>query len=448
MTPSRGNVVPFERPAAYWAVRARRHYAPSQLPDAARLMRKALEKSGENTLALELSQIYGGMECYTAAERCLIRASARLGLTGSVCYAIGCCALSRGREELAEQALDRSLRLAPQGVYADQAQDMLDLYPWRQERWWPGSARGEWLMRRSRKKMAEGDTREALRLAKTAWKKARTPDIALWLGELLPPDKGVGYLALAAQGLPGEWRPRLLLARACGAVGRSEEARRHLALARILCVTIDQAEAFCQAAWELGEGEQALALVSERLDRSPASVDYLRLKYLCLRHLGPDRDAKAQRTLETLLEIDPDDAEALHYRRHPEDQGLFQGRLDLLSALGSLVYAMPERLAPGPLNRLLHLMVMYLREQVDQERIYRLLPPLWRKLTPAEKRACDEQQRRQYPLAFACWLLLRSGRAEEAGRLLGKAPGRKRILRLLRRFDRWTNEEEASHALY
>ena len=39
-----GKVVPFERPAAYWAVKARRHYTPAQLPDAARLMRKALEK--------------------------------------------------------------------------------------------------------------------------------------------------------------------------------------------------------------------------------------------------------------------------------------------------------------------------------------------------------------------------------------------------------------------
>ena len=437
MTSSRKNVVPFERPAAYWAVRARRHYTPAQLPDAARLMRKALEKSGETTLALELSQIYGGMECYTAAERCLIRASARLGLTGSVCYAIGCCALSRGQEELAERALDQSLRLEPDGVFADQAQDMLDLYPWKQERWWPSSARGEWMLRRSRERMADGNAQEALRLAKAAWKKARTPDIALWLGELLPPEKGIRYLTFAARGLPGEWRPRLLLARACAALGRREEARRLLALARMLCVAMDQAEAFCQTAWDMGEGEQALALVNERLDRSPASVDYLRLKYLCLRHLG--QDAKAQRTLATVLDIDPDDAEALHYRRHPEDQGLFRGRLDLLSALGSLVYAMPDRLRRGPLNRLLHLMVMYLKDQVDQERIYRLVPPLWRKLTRAEKRACDE--RRHYPLAFAAWLLLCSGRADAARQIVDQSPGRKRLLRLLRRFDRWTNEE-------
>ena len=73
MNQGKKTVVPFERPAAYWAVRARRHYHPEQLPDAARFMRKALEKSGDTGLALELAQIYSAMGCYTAAERCLLR---------------------------------------------------------------------------------------------------------------------------------------------------------------------------------------------------------------------------------------------------------------------------------------------------------------------------------------------------------------------------------------
>ena len=89
MTRARSNVVPFERPAAYWAVKARRHAAPSQLPDAARMMRKALEKSGDSALALELAQIYARMHCYTASERYLMRACAREGLTGPVCFLTG-----------------------------------------------------------------------------------------------------------------------------------------------------------------------------------------------------------------------------------------------------------------------------------------------------------------------------------------------------------------------
>ena len=58
MTRARTNIVPFERPAAYWAVKARkRYYNSSELPDAARMMRKALEKSGDMGLALELAEI-------------------------------------------------------------------------------------------------------------------------------------------------------------------------------------------------------------------------------------------------------------------------------------------------------------------------------------------------------------------------------------------------------
>lgn len=440
MTPSNGNIVPFERPAAYWAVRARRHYTPSQLPDAARLMRKALEKSGEGALALELSRIYGSMECCTAAERCLLRASARLGLTGSVCYLISCCALSRGWEDLAERALDESLRLEPDGVYADEAQDMLDLYPWRQERYRPGSARGEFFLLLSQRAKACGRGEEALRLAKKAWKRARTPEIALWLGGLLKPGKALAHLAFAAQGLPGEMEPRLLLARAFHETGHQEEAKRQLTLARVMCQTIDQAEKYCEAAWEAGEGEQALAMVSQKLERSPASADYLRLRYLCLRRLAQDGDAR--RTLETLLEIDPDDTLALHYRRHPEDVILRFDSRDLLSALGSLVYARPERLRRGPMNRMLHLMVMYLAGHADTETIYRLLPPVWRRLTKGERRACDDRQARAYPVALGAFVLRCTGQEEAARRMIRQTEGKRRVLRLLRRFERWISEED------
>ena len=52
MRDGRPVVVPFERPAAYWAARARRLKAPHQLPDAARLMRKAYEKNRQIKLSI------------------------------------------------------------------------------------------------------------------------------------------------------------------------------------------------------------------------------------------------------------------------------------------------------------------------------------------------------------------------------------------------------------
>ena len=38
-------VVPFERPAAYWRAHARRHDTPDKRPAAAKMLRKALEKT-------------------------------------------------------------------------------------------------------------------------------------------------------------------------------------------------------------------------------------------------------------------------------------------------------------------------------------------------------------------------------------------------------------------
>ena len=439
MTENRRTVVPFERSAAYWATRARRHYRPERLPDAARLMRKALEKSGNAGLALELAQIYAGMGCYTAAERCLVRAAARGGLTGGVCFALAQCALNRGREELAEDALEASLRLDPAGLWADRAQELLETYPWPQGEYLPRGARSETLCRLARQRLAEGRQKEAFSLARRAWEKKRSYETAMLMGALLPPGPAIPYFSFAARRRRGRMQPWLLLSRACYLEKRGREAHESLARARRLCDTISQAEAFCQAAWEQREWVQALALIQSRLRRLPASVDWLRLKYVTLKRAGNEEGAN--RALETLLEADPDDAAGLWYRRHPGEKKLYSGGLTLLDALECQIEALPRRLTPGPLNRLLHLMVMVLMEDVEPEVIYRLLPPLWRRLPPLEKRLCDEQWRGHYPLAFALHLLLATGQKEKARDLFVLVPGKKRLIRTLRRFAGWMKEE-------
>ena len=439
MTQGKKTVVPFERPASYWAVRARRHYHQDQLPDAARFMRKALEKSGDPGLALELSQIYRAMGCYTAAERCLIRATARLGLTGSLSYAIACCALSRGREDLAEDALDMSLRLDPDGPYADRAQEMLETYPWRETAWKPRCARGEALYLQSRDALAQGRRDEALLLARKAWERAQTPAIALHLGSLLPPPEAEPYLLFASQGEKDRPEPMLLRARGFCQMGNGSRARYCLRQAERKCQTITAVEAFCETAWAVGEPYRADHLISAWLEKLPASVDLLRLKYLALLQLGQREEAR--RVLETLLEIDGDDAAGLWYRRHPTETRMPEGQSILLSALGSMVYAAPGRLKRGPLNRMLHGMVMILDGDVATDVIYRELTPIWRRLPGASKRACDLRRSSHYPLSFAMYLYWITGRPEKARELLAAVPGKRRILRALRQYLRWRMEE-------
>ena len=120
-------------------------------------------------------------------------------------------------------------------------------------------------------------------------------------------------------------------------------------------------------------------------------------------------------------------------RRHPQCTDLRDDRKILLLALGGMVYSLPDTRRFGPLNRVLHLMVMNLNGTIEAETIYRLLPPLWRKLTPAERYACDEYRDECYPALFAVYLFAAAGRWQEAKDTLANAKQKKRVLRLLSR---------------
>ena len=440
---ARGKVVPFERPAAYWAVRARRHRAPDRRGDKARLLRKALEKSNDPAIALELAGLYADMDCCTAAERYLLQAVLTGGLTGDVCFLIACCALTRGDQALGEEALDASLRLAPEGRHSERAQELLENYPWAYDAPKPGTARSDTLCCRAREALAAGRRGEALEAAKLAWRRGKTRDAAWLLGAMLPPEEGEGILREGLRLSGGMPEGRFSLAEACGRLGKEAEARRELEAAFSGCDTLRRCEGFCLAAWRAGCPDLALRLTEEKLRRMPGSVEYLRLKYLCLKRLG--RDAQAKGTLEALLEIDPDDAAALWYRRHPGETHLDAGSGAILTVLGAMVRSVPGRLRRGPLNRLLHMLTMMLAERADIAVIYRAVPPAWRKLSPAEKRALDDRRAPALAAALAAYALLAAGKPEAAAELIALAPGRKRALRLIRRLAR---EERSGDALH
>ena len=442
----KGNVVPFERPASYWAAKARRHYRPDGLPEAARLMRKALEKSGDPYTALELARIYGSMECYSAAERYLVQSVARGGLTGGICLEIARCALGRGEEALAERALDACLRLDPDSRYADEAQSLLESYPWFWESPPPRSARGEVWLRRAQRKLMEGNVEEAKKLSLQAFEKYPSWQNAMMAGTLMPPEKALPYLKTAARKQQAMPMPHLLYARALYLCGQAAAADRELQAAFRLCKHFSHVESCCVMALEMERAKQALSLVEEHLSLCPASADYLRLKFLCQRRLTEGDESF--RTLETLLEIDPQDSAAQWYRRHPGEKNPQASRSMMLNVLGAQLGSVRKRLTPGPLNRLLHQMVKALREELDTETIYRLLPPLWKHMTPAGKRRCDERETPHYTVAVALYLLLAAGRGEQAQTLFQQAAGKKHLLRTLKRFARWMNEEETDHALH
>lgn len=435
------NVVPFERTAAYWRFHARRHDTPDQRPAAAKMLRKALEKTGDPATALELSRVYMDMGCFTASERLLARAVARGGLTGQACFLMGCCALNRGEMTLAEDAFDCCQRVGPDSEWADRAQDMLETVPWPAYRPARGQARGEIYCRRAREALWMGRADQARSLADRAWERGKSAQAAMLMGATREAKDALSCFRRAVRKTPDALQPRLLFAVAAYQAGEKARALAEMSVARRLCRTITDFEELCAAAWESGASAIALAAVTEQLEAAPASIDFLRLKYLCLKRLNDD--AGARRTLETLLDIDPDDAAGLWYRRHPEDQTLYEGRRVLLTALGCQLRAVPERLRRGRLNRLLHYLTMALRSDVDAETVYRLVVPLWRRMPEAEKRRCDEGSRHG-PLCLALYVLIAAGKKEQADALYRSAPCGKRIRRTLRRYAQWNTEKERS----
>ncbi|MBR1586216.1 MAG: hypothetical protein IJ662_11790, partial [Clostridia bacterium] len=299
-------------------------------------------------------------------------------------------------------------------------------------------ARSEALCRRAQAALTAGQVGQARQWARQAWKKGKTSSAALLMGAQRPPRQAIPYFRFAVEKMPAEMKPRLLLAMACHAAGKEAEGLVQLQVARGLCRSLNAAEDFCAAAWQMGDGgaRVALDMTLERLDEAPASVDDLRLKYLCLMHLGQREDAR--RTLETLLDIDPDDAAGLWYRRHPQDDRLYEGRRVLPGVMRFQLSAVPQRLNYGPLNRLLHWLVMSLRDCVSAADIYRLATPIWRRMSRAEKRQCDGQAL-HYPLCLALYILIATGQREKADELYRAAPAKQRVRRTLARYVQWMN---------
>jgi len=437
-------VVPFERPADYWRFRARRHDTLEKKPAAAKMLRKALEKSGDPLTAVELARVYLDMGCFTAAERCLARAVARGGLTGDVCFLIGCCAMNRGNMALAEDALDLCQRLDPDGDCADQAQDLLESMPYARQETRRSYARSEVMSFFARDALARGDEKTARIWAEKAWKRGKGAQTALLLGALQDEKEAIPFFRFAARRTPQALQPKLLLMLAARRAGNGRLFMRTLREARGICRGITDCESFCASAWEAGKPREALELVTERLEEMPASVDFLHLKYLCLKRLGDESGAR--RTLETLLDIDPDDAAGLWYRRHPEEDRLYEGRRVLLAALGAYMRSVPPRLRFGRLNRLLHWLTMALRDEVDVDTVYRLALPLWRCMPESEKQRSEES--RHLSMCMMLDVLARAGQKERAKQLFDALPHKRRIRRTLRRFAQWRQKERETHALH
>lgn len=432
-------VVPFERPAAYWARKARKAYTPARMPEAALMMRKALEKSGDSQVALELAAIYRSMHCISAAERYLMKAAADSGVTPQLCYETGLCALERQEEALAENALDACIRLAPGSALAHECQEILETYPWN---WQPPekrTARSLAMSHFARTRLQKGDVKGARERAQAAWQRGKTGEAAILYGMLQEtPQMAEEYVRHAVEKMPGQTPPMLLLSQVYFQQGKTEMARAAMGMCAGLCNTLQQVEAFSLMAAQMGFYREGLALAEEKLKMHPCSTDYLLIKYRMLKKLG-ERE-KAERVLQTILEIDPDDACGVWYARHPEENVPYLGRMMFLPILGMMTSSLRRMRKTGPLNRLLHLYTFALREEAEAKDVYAALVPLWRKMSPQEKKKLDERDQNAVTWLYL-YVLLRLGKTKMLSQALDMMPGRRRAERKLARYLYLTQED-------
>lgn len=432
-------VVPFERPAAYWARKARKAYTPSRMTDAALMMRKALEQTGDGHVALELAAIYRSMHCISAAERYLMKAAAASGISPDLCFETGMCALERQEEALAENALDACIRMAPGSALAHEAQDVLENYPWSYQKPEKRTARSLAMSHFARTRLQKGDVKGARERAEAAWQRGKTGEAAILHGMLQKtPQEAESYVLHAVEKMPGQTQPLLLLAQVYMQQGKRQMAADCMARCARMSDTLNQVESFCLMAWQMGFAEEALALAEEKLKPHPCSTDLLLLKCQSLMRLG--RQDKAARVLQTVLDIDPEDVCGLWYAKHPQSNAPYVSRMMFLPILGMMTSAVRAGQKRGPLNRLLHTFAFALREEEAAEEVYAVLIPLWRKLSTREKKKLDERDPGAMTEIYL-YLLLRLGQKEKLQQALSILPGRRQAQRRLARFLYLTQED-------
>nr|WP_122013160.1 tetratricopeptide repeat protein [Maliibacterium massiliense] len=123
-----GKVVPFQQTGAFYSKRARKHIDRENLVDALAYTRKALQQEPENAqYQLDVAGIYSEMGRFEASNHLLFKLVRRDEENLAECYfGLGCNFLALEDYNNAAAVLQRYVQLAPDGMYAEEAEDMLD----------------------------------------------------------------------------------------------------------------------------------------------------------------------------------------------------------------------------------------------------------------------------------------------------------------------------------
>ena len=303
-----GDVVPFTRSTDYWHRRAMDNRRSLRFPEAVELLRSAARQEPDNVeIQMDLAETLSEMECFEQSSRLLYRLLSQDPNMAECYYGLACNDYGLQKNEEALDALVHYLRLSPEGPYAEEARDMLEMLS--EVDFGSGNSRGELLIRRGMKAFADDKPHKATEHLKRALRVTREETRV----------RTMLSLSLLSEGKPKEALRHAMAA--CARDKQSVQARCSLccalwmlkkprAAAGLLqeiakwCDSPYEELLFCHTASQLDQRELLLKFLQARSQWTPFRTGTLHSLAVAYFNLGHYQKAKA--LWLRVMQIDPD----------------------------------------------------------------------------------------------------------------------------------------------
>jgi tetratricopeptide (TPR) repeat protein len=288
------NVIPFDRPAAYWRRKAEHSKSMSHYAAAAQYFAHALKKSGNADIRRGLADTYAAMGSFTASNRLYLQVLAQDPFDGKSCWGLASNSYLQGQKQMMADALYTYLYVEPYGEYADAAGNILDDTPLGPDAVGKRGMRAYTLLAQCRRHTA--DAAQAWRFAARAYKLGSNAEACLALSGAAASRKAAAIaLEFAKRAFcksPNNLTCRLAYAQRLDAAGKHGACRALLFLSAPLAINDADAAVFCAAACGTGNALLAVDFTAKRSVHKPQSADCLRLLAACCRHAGQTEQAE------------------------------------------------------------------------------------------------------------------------------------------------------------
>jgi tetratricopeptide (TPR) repeat protein len=303
-----GDVVPFTRSTDYWHRRAMDNRRSLRFPEAVELLRSAARQEPDNVeIQMDLAETLSEMECFEQSSRLLYRLLSQDPNMAECYYGLACNDYGMQKNEEALDALVHYLRLAPEGPYAEEARDMLEMLS--EVDFGGGNSRGELLIRRGMKAFADDKPHKATEHLKRALRVTREETrvrtmLSLSLLSEGKPKEALRHAMAACRRDKQSVQARCSLCCALWMLKKPRAAAGLLQEAAKWCESPYEELLFCHTASQLNQRELLLKFLQARSQWTPFRTGTLHSLAVAYYNLGHYQKAKA--LWLRVMQIDPE----------------------------------------------------------------------------------------------------------------------------------------------